>query len=281
MLAEGSLKLGDLDRSLAELQDEVRRRPADAKVRIFLFQLLVVLGRWDRALNQLNVIGELDAGALAMVHTYREAIHCEALRGRVFAGDATPLVFGQPERWVALLIEALRPTAHGNHEQARALRDEAFELAPATPGSIDGAPFEWIADADPRLGPVVEAIVNGAYYWIPIPNLARIDIEEPSDLRDVVWTPAHLTWTNGGESVALLPTRYPGSEANSDGLVRLARKTEWTEPVPGTYLGVGQRMLATDAGEYPLMDVRAVELTPPATETGGVEPSAEPEAEHP
>ncbi len=88
--------------------------------------------------------------------------------------------------------------------------------APSTPrrasaGDIDGQPFEWIADADSRLGPVLEAVINGRYYWVPFSRLSRIQIEPPEDLRDMVWMPAHLQFENGGESVALIPTRYQGS----------------------------------------------------------------------
>src|SRR5204863_2748439 len=88
------------------------------------------------------------------------------------------------------------------------------------------------------------------------------EIEEPEDLRDMVWTPAHLQFENGGESVALVPTRYPGSEASSDGFVVLARKTVWEEIAPDTFRGLGQRVLATDEGETPLMDIRSIALTP-------------------
>ena len=64
-----ALKNADLARALAELQNEVRREPAQPKHRIFLFQLLSVLGQWDRALTQLNVVRDLDPGALEMVQT--------------------------------------------------------------------------------------------------------------------------------------------------------------------------------------------------------------------
>ena len=40
-----------------QLQSEVRGSPADAKLRIFLAQLLMVTGDWDRAVNQLQVAG--------------------------------------------------------------------------------------------------------------------------------------------------------------------------------------------------------------------------------
>ena len=68
----------------------------------------------------------------------------------------------------------------------------------------------------------------------------------------MVWMPAHLQFENGGESVALIPTRYPGSEASADGLIALARKTVWEEVAPDAHRGLGQRIIATDAGDMPL-----------------------------
>lgn len=260
MLADDSLREGRLDEALAELQAEVRRHPADAKYRIFLFQLLSVLGQWDRAANQLAVVADLDAKSLPMVQTYRTALDCEVLRASVFAGTKTPLIFGDPEDWIARMVEALRLTAQGRHPEAEKLRGEALEQAPAAPGEIDGQAFEWIADADSRLGPICEAIINGKYYWIPFNRLHVVAIEPPEDLRDFVWMPARLTFANGGETVALIPTRYPGSESHVQGAIRLARKTEWVQVCDGTFIGAGQRMFATNAGESPLMEVRRIKL---------------------
>jgi len=260
MSADELLREGKLREALAALQDQIRRDPSNAKLRIFLFQLLAVEGNWERSLTQLNVAAEMEPAALAMAQMYREAIRCELLRAEIFAGKRFPMVFGEPSEWMGLLLESLRLTAAGNHEAAGKLRAQAFDAAPATSGKIDDQPFEWMADGDLRLGPVMEAIVNGRYYWIPIQNIQQIDIEEPTDLRDVVWTPVHFTWTNGGEMVGVIPTRYPGSESSDDDLIRLARKTDWVEVDPETFLGLGQRVLVTDAGEFPLMNVRKIEF---------------------
>lgn len=260
MKAEEALKAGNLDQALADLHSRVKARPADAKLRVFLFQLLVVRGDWGRALTQLNLAGELDAANLAMVNTYREALQCEAFRGRVFAGERAPLLFGDPGRWMALLVEALRLGAQDRAAQSQEMREQAFALAPATAGSIDGQAFAWIADADPRLGPVLEAIVNGRYYWVPFQNIRTLVLEEPVDLRDLAWTPAHITWANAGETVALIPTRYPGSESSVDDRIRMARLTEWVERGADLFVGLGQRMLATDQGEFPLLETRRIEL---------------------
>ena len=258
--AEQALRAGDTMGALKLLQEQVRAKPADAKLRVFLFQLLSVLGQWDRALNQLTVASELDPSTLTMVQAYRETVQCERLREQVFAGKKVPMLFGEPEPWVALLIEALLRDGRGEHDNARKLRDQAFEQAPAVSGSADGQAFEWIADADMRLGPVMEAIINGRYYWLPMNRLAEVKLEAPTDLRDKVWTAAQFMFSNGGETVAFVPTRYAGSNL-ADPQLALARRTDWLEPLPGFHIGAGQRMLTTDAGDLPLMDLRSISLS--------------------
>lgn len=260
MSAQDSLAEGNLDEALERLQDQVRKEPANVKHRIFLFQLLAVLGRWDRALTQLNVTGEMDASTLPMCQTYRELLRCELLRAEIFSGKRSPLVFGEPEEWIALMIQALQLTAEGKQAQSQEIRGQALEAAPATAGTADDAAFEWISDADTRLGPILEGVVNGRYYWIPFHRIREIQLEEPTDLRDVVWTPVTFTWANGGEVVGMIPTRYAGTESSDDGLLRLSRKTEWHDAGDDVFTGLGQRMLATDTGELPLMDVRSIRL---------------------
>jgi type VI secretion system protein ImpE len=256
MTPQQLIREGKLADALAALQDMVRQDAANAKHRVFLFQLLCVMGEWKRALNQLNVAGELDPATLPMVQTYREAIQCEALRGEIFKAAHAPLIFGEPTPWLALLLEAIRLDAAGEQARAAEVRAQAFDAAPASSGSIDGQPFAWLADADTRLGPVLEAIVNGRYFWVPMQRIRRIVFEAPADLRDTVWTPVSFTWANGAETVGLVPTRYAGTLERKDDALLLARRTEWSEEGHG----LGQRMLVTDAGEYPLMDVRTIEF---------------------
>jgi type VI secretion system protein ImpE len=260
VLAEQTLRDGRVEEALAELQNEVRKAPDNAEYRVFLFQLLCVIGDWERARAQLKVLGELSAGSFPLVHVYGAAITCELLRAEVFAGARTPMVLGEPLPWLARLFQALSVAAQGHSAEAASLRAEALEQASAVPGTIDGQAFEWIADADSRLGPVCEAIVDGRYYWVPFERIRSVTLEAPADLRDVVWMPARLGLPNGGEASTLIPARYPGSEADRDGQIRLGRKTEWDEVAPETFHGRGQRMFATTGGEYALLSVRRIEL---------------------
>jgi type VI secretion system protein ImpE len=258
--AETLFRAGNLAGSLEQLQKDVRQQPADSRLRVFLAQLLMIEGDWQRALNQLGVAGELDAGALPMLHAYRAAIQCEQVRAGVFKGERSPLVLGDPEPWLAQLIHSLSLQARGLKEQADTARSEALEQAPATSGSLNGDRFEWIADADSRLGPVLEALLNGVYYWVPFDRIKRVVAEAPADARDLVWLPAQFTWSNGGEAMGMIPARYPGSETSADDAVRMSRKTEWTEIGASAFAGFGQRVLATNENEYGLLELRTLEL---------------------
>lgn len=261
------LRGGDPESALQTLQEDVRAEPAVAKHRIFLFQLLAYLGQWERALTQLNVAGEIDAGALGMVEVYRTALASEALRTDVFAGKRSPLVFGDPARWIAMMIESLRVGAGQHTPEAAEHRRLAFESAPTTRGRINGKPFEWIADADMRLGPILEVIMNGQYYWVPFNRIAEVRIEEPEDLRDLIWLPAEFRWANGGEAVGLIPVRYSGSERSDDAMVRFGRKTDWIDMGDECYFGAGQRELSTSEDDYPLLEVRNIVLDPGTDES--------------
>ena len=262
MRPEELIKTGNPAEAKAKLMGLIRDDPANVNHRIFLFQLCCVLGEYDRALNQLTVIGEMSDKALPMVQTYRELLQCERLRQTVFKGEKTPLVFGEPEPWVGELLESVKLQALGKTAEAQELRLAAYEKVTPVTGEINEEPFEWVADADSRIGPLLEVIVNGKYYWVPFNRISKIVIEAPEDLRDFVWLPAQFTWENEGQTIGFIPARYPGSENIQDGLIQLSKKTEWNQLQENVYEGIGQKMLTTDQNDYAIFDVRQISFNP-------------------
>jgi len=259
MSAETLLQQGELHAALRTLTEQVKAKPADANLRVFLFQMLAVLGQWGRAQTQLEIAGELDSSVAPMVQAYRDVINCELHRQAVFAGKSKPLIFGEPEEWVALLVEAQQSFANGDYVAFTKLNSQAFEQAETRSGKINDEPFEWLADADQRLGPVLEVIFNEHYYWVPMSRVRSLSTEEPADLRDLVWQPAEITWTNGGKHIVMLPSRYPLIEGVSESDL-LARSTDWVARTEGVFEGVGQRMFATDQQDYSFLQVRSIEF---------------------
>lgn len=268
--AVDAMKSGDLRLALDELKKEIRQSPADSEKRVFLFQLLSVFGEWEKALTQLDVARETDPKNLPMGQTYEQVLQCERLRQAVFDGKQVATVLGEPPEWVALLQQSVKHAAEGSWSEFAELQSAAFSQAETVSGKIylaargeDGEPsagqvFQWIADGDMRMGPLVEAIVNGRYYWIPFEYIATIELDSPTDLRDLVWTPANFRWKNKGEAVGFIPTRYPGTQFAKDDRLRLARMTEWSSPLEEVFLGSGMRVFTTDESDYSISEIRRI-----------------------
>jgi type VI secretion system protein ImpE len=121
-----------------------------------------------------------------------------------------------------------------------------------------------LEDADPRLGARFEVYIGGRYSWIPMEHVASLRVERPHKLRDLLWAPAHL---KGGAALdgadvgeVLLPVLTPSASTHADERVRLGRLTEWMELPDGLEAPVGQKMLLVDDEEFPILEVRELEV---------------------
>jgi type VI secretion system protein ImpE len=255
---------GDLEGAVAAVMDEIRTSPTALAPRLALFQLACITGDWTRASRQLEAIAGLDPETAMLGKVYGSLIAGEAERHAVLTGRTTPVCLGQPPSWLAMLAQALPAEVQGNPGAAAELRARALEDAEPSTGTIDGNEFTWLMDADPRFGPVLEAFVNGEYRWVPLSHLKEVRLDQPKDFKDLVWLPGRLVLSTGSEVHAFLPVRYPRSESSSDPKVRMARATLWEDVAHGVQHGMGQRVLASDAGDHPLLDVRHIVLVRPS-----------------
>ena len=254
--ADELLRAGDLEGARAALVESVRKAPQDQPARMFLFQLLCVGGEWDKALIQLRALAQLSPEAQMLAVAYGQAIEAEKFRAQVFAGAAQPALLVSTSPWAGDLAGALSALCQGRADDAEALRDQAFDAAPDTPGDLDGAPFEWITDGDVRFGPAIEAIIAGQWGLVPFDAIEKIESEGPKDLRDIVWLPVQLAFKSGQSVAALLPARYPGSETRDDAALRLGRGTDWLEQ-PWGQAGLGQHEWSlSDGSDVGILSLR-------------------------
>jgi type VI secretion system protein ImpE len=257
------LEGGQIQEALRALQDSVRRRPLATEDRILLFEVLALEGLWDRALTQLEVLVTMEPNAMAFGRVHEPLVRAEIQRGQIERGEAAPLVFGEPQQWMAQAL-------HGNEllvkkeigAASNALRS-ATMASPEIGGILNGAKCKWVGDADLRFGPFLEAVIEGRFFWIPFFRILTVKTEAPKHLRDLLWLRAGFTWTNGGEAEGFILARYPGTEKAEDNLLKLNRKTEWRSLEGGMQLGFGQRLIASDNCDYPILEVRELTLEGP------------------
>ena len=254
--ADALLRAGDLEGARASLVEAVKKGPQDQPARMFLFQLLCVGGEWDKAQTQLRALAQLSPEAQMLAMAYGQAIEAEKFRAQVFAGGAQPALLVSSSAWAGDLTGALAALSQGRTADAEALRDKAFDAAPETPGDLDGTPFDWIADGDARFGPSLEAIIAGQWGLVPFDAIEKVESEGPKDLRDIVWLPVQLHFKTGQSVAALLPARYPGTEAQGDVSLRLTRGTDWADQ-PWGQAGLGQHEWSlSDGSDVGILSLR-------------------------
>jgi type VI secretion system protein ImpE len=256
-----------LSEALTALKDEVRQAPSQVELRVRLFALNCVLGRFEPAATDLDVIQSLDKGWSLSARVYQRLLASELLRREVFAGRARPTILGEPESWVAWNVQALALEAT-ELAAAQDLRKQAWDAAPEYASVVNGQSCQWLSDADRRLGPVLEACLDGAYYWIPFGQLRSIEPHPPEFLVETVWLPAKLTLASGAEVRAHLPARYPGTENVPDGRLCLGQRTGWEEQTGGGTRPLGQKLLESEASDFGLLECRRIEFAGGETAAG-------------
>lgn len=249
------MQLNNTKAEQAGLMARLRLQPSDADARLQLFRYSVIDGNWARAANQLDVASDLDPSLAHTAMVYRHNINCELARHAVMTGKENPVVLGPPAAWTGYLAKAIQID---DPKDRATLVYAALESANSVPGTVNGEPFEWLADADNSFGPLLEMFIDGNYYWVPFDVIEHIEIPMPEDMLDLAWCSCEITLTNGGTRNAFIPTRYPGTEATDNEDLKLARMTHWLPWAHELHAGAGQRMFVSDRDEYALLDCREV-----------------------
>lgn len=233
MKAEELLRSGRLDEAVERLTAELREDPLDVKRRTFLFELLCFSGEYGRAEKQLQALEEGNQERALGILLYRAALHAERARQALFEEKGYP----------------------------------TGESPAPVSGTLNGKAFQVLSDADPRIGARLEVFAAGDYLWIGLEHVAALEIEPPKRLRDLLWIPARLrtgpSFQDRDLGEVLLPALSPFTWQHPDDAVRLGRTTEWCEDEAGEVAPYGQKMLSLDGVEFPLLEIRQLEIRAP------------------
>lgn len=242
-----------LQEAITLLEGQIRQHPADVGLRMHLFQLMCLTGQWNRAGQQIVALGNLNEKLAPTVLAYRGLVDAELYRKEVFAARATPMLIGEPDPWMAQWVQSAESAARGNFEEAAGLRQSALSASPATPFSIDGNRYDGLLDADTRMGPMLEVVLDGKYMWMPFVRAREVEVSPPECLADLVWARVRIVFSTRGEVSGFVPVRYPDTDASKDNLLRMSRSTSFEELPGNAAHGKGQRVLLTGEEELDLL----------------------------
>jgi type VI secretion system protein ImpE len=251
----GAVRAGELDKALALSENGVRDNPTCPLARSVLADVLMIRGDFERAETHLGAVLRFDPSQQREVDSLLQMLRAECDRQQVFAEGRTPEFLTPPTESMKVRLGALANMRAGAAAAAHAMLADAQSLDPEYVATANGGEPSAFLDWDARFGATIEALsATGKYYWIPLTSILSIEFAPIRTLRDLAWRSAVITLgdsarapsadagANANVAFVFIPTRYPGSEGSGDGAIRTGGATEWTEPLPGVGIGIGQRV---------------------------------------
>lgn len=252
---------GRLEDAIFAHTADVKAHPGDPAKRLFLFELLMFAGDFDRAEKQLAAVQYNQLERDAAVATFRRVLGAEKERRALYAQGRRPRFLGDVPPHVELRLQALDAIRQGKLPAAADLVAQAHDMLPEYRGRLNEQPFELLRDCDDVFGSVLEVVSGtGCYFWVPLEQVETLLLAEPKYPRDLLWVQAHLEIKNGASGDVFLPATYPATWQSDDDSLRLGRATDWKEIAPGLVRGVGTRMFLVDDEAKNLLDWRQLEI---------------------
>jgi type VI secretion system protein ImpE len=254
---------GNLSEAIEQVTQDVKSNPRELKSRIFLFELLCFAGEFQRADRQLDAIAQTsgDVKVEMGVQAYRSALQAETARHGFFTGtNRMPKFFSEPPAYAAIHIEAAAKLRENQPEPLEKLLQEGERLRSPVRGESNGKRFGDFKDGDDLICPFLEVFFQSDYFWLPFEQIKSMEIQQPSTLRDLLWTPIKVELRDRPLGNVLVPALYYGSHRDPNDLIKLGRMTDWKSIGNETLLGLGQRTFFADDNECPLLEVRKIEF---------------------
>jgi type VI secretion system protein ImpE len=253
-------RAGRLKEAIEAQVQEVKTQPLDQGKRLFLFELLVFAGELDRARRQIDAVTYEDVHLELATGQYRKLFEVEQARHKLRETGPLPRFLSPPPEHARLRLEALENIRLKRFADATTLLEQADDKAPELKGTLNDKPFTVLRDCDDLFGSVIEMVVQGQYYWVPLEEIGTCSIREPKNPRDLIWCPARVQLKQGSGGDVFLPALYPGSHASNDDALRLGRATDWSSGDDGPVRGIGARQFLVEEDAINLVDWRELKV---------------------
>lgn len=254
------IRSGRLTQARKLLVEDVRTSPCNAASRAHLFQVLLFMGEWDKALNHLELLAGQGDSADPGFQVYKDMIAAQKKREDVYRLQQRPDFWPEPPSYGAHYVKALEMLSTGDFDVASELFKTIDAMKPVQPCVINGQAKAGFINTDSVLSHVIEAFEFDRYYWIPISSIRELRIEPPRTLFDLLWAKAHVTtWTNL-TTTCFLPVLYPDSPYHEDDQVRMGKVTQWQTMGPMLARGLGQQVFQAGDEDISLLEVTTVEF---------------------
>ncbi len=259
------IRNAELTKARQQLIQEVKKAPGDTALRTHLFQVLLLLGEWDKALVHLNALAKDDKASHMAHGVYTGLIRAEQERSGVAKLRKEPSFLPGRPVYADLYFKAVEVAAQGEKELAATLFDRIGAATPLISGTVNQEPFSGFSDTDTLLNGFLEAMEYDRYLWIPFEAIREITVQSPQTLIDLIWTKGSVTTWEGLTMACFFPVLYPLSHCHTDHRVKMGRMTDW-QILAGPYARAsGQHVFRIGERDIPLLEIETVMFNKPVT----------------
>ncbi len=262
------IRAGKLTEARQQLIESVKSSPGDSGLRVLLFQVLSLLGDFEKAERHIDIIAAQDVKAEAGIMPYKNLLHGERVRQEVYHVERRPDFLPKTPAYAERYFLALEQLKNNEFESA----EETFKLLeedrPPLSGTLNDQPFNDIRETDSFLSYFIEAFVHERYVWLPFESIREMILPTPESLFDLIWIPAQITAWSGLTLNCFLPVVYPESPFHEDDRIKMGRMTDWHSLGGPFYKGLGQHVFQIGDEDVPLLEIRELMLNQPVAQKG-------------
>jgi type VI secretion system protein ImpE len=258
--AKTLLETGNLSGAIEAALALVKQNPTNVQARIFLFELSIFAGDWERAKRQLDVIGHQDTTAMIGSKILEQCVLAEGKRADFFAKGAKPEFLATPPDYVYGILAANNKVREGSLAEARTLLDQVDAQRPAFAARINGTETEDFRDYNDLTSGILEVIIKDSYVWVPFEQIEKITFFEPKSQRDYFWRQGSMETDNGTNGEVFVPALYNDSWRSPEDQIRLGKAADWRELGEDIYVGEGTKLFAVGGEPKTMFDLETIEF---------------------
>ena len=249
---------GQLMAAVDWCKQAIRNAPSQLEPRVALYELALFQGDWERCQNQVETIMSLGGdplhwmGHLANIHAAKARTQCWLGRQRPpVVGECDAEEHGMLDRFWQAIVKAAAGDASLTRDNSEDYGGMVFG-----PGKLNGAEFSELSTIDSRLPGMLEIADGGAYAWLWLGAVDRIEMQGgAANLPEVLWIPSRVFLANGEVKSVAIFGLYPQTELSVNSRVVLGRETEWDEAHATLSLGKGGQLFAIDGRPVPFQQI--------------------------
>jgi len=257
------IKQGDLSEAYTETVEHLRKNPSDITMRDLLFQILLFMGQWERAVKQLDIIVKEKLYAQTKINAFKQMIKAEINRHQIFneiCNETCNIVFY--ENYVPKHHETYQQAMiQFNKKQYETVAAQLIDICDANPlpsAIVNGLSVNKFKNTDTILTRCFEVFINASYYWFPFEQIKEMKISEPKTLLDLLWIPTQIIAIDDQQINALLPVLYPNTAFHENDLIKIGYMTDWSEVHDTIVIGSGQQVFESNDKDYSLLEIRSI-----------------------